>query len=484
MDEVSIGIDLGTSSVKVVALSPDGRAVAQARRAYDVSRPHPGWAEQDPRVWWRALCEATREVVDGIDAPIAAVGLSGQMHGLVLLDESGEPTRPAIIWSDARSLDQVAAWLDVLEQQRVEHLTGFPVSTGMLGVSLTWVRDHEPEVLARSRWAVLPKDVVRLWLTDAIACEPIDAGSGIVYDIRTGAWSAEILQAVGIDRGLFPDVVPSLGVAGAITDRAARATGLPPGTPVAAGGGDTAMTALGLGLVDPSRAAISISSGGTVVRPTSAPLDASLGLHVMPHALPGGWLGMGVVLSAGLGLTWLAERILGRDASPAGLAALLDEAATVPAGAQGLVFDPHLGGLRTPVVDAQARGSVTGIGFEHGPAHLVRALVEGTCLALGDGLARLEQVDGPTDEVIVTGGGARARLWRQVMCDVIGRPIHLVEGEEQAATGAAWSGWLAVRGLDPLPPAPVVRETVRPDAAHHALYRERAKQISEPSKEK
>jgi xylulokinase len=473
-----LGIDLGTSSVKAVLIDSDANLLADAQVHYDVSRPRAGWAEQNPEAWWAATAEAIRQVIGAAPGALAGVGLSGQMHGLVLVDASGTPLRPAIIWSDSRSLGQVDAWSHALDPAQIEHRSGFPIATGMTGTSLTWVRDHEPEVYAAARTVLLPKDYIRFRLTGELATEPTDAGGSLLFDIRSGAPLHTVFERVGLREELLPPIVPSLSVAGAVNAEAAAQTGLPTGTPVAAGGGDQSMAALALGLDDPGRAAVAISSGGTVFKRTSHPLDHTHGLHVLPHAIPSQWLAMGVVLSAGLSIDWLARRMFGGAASPAEITSLMTRASGVVPGAEGLLFSSQLGGRRTPSADAGVRGSLVGLGYRHGQEHITRAMIEGVCFALADSLRAMDSAEEPVREIVISGGAARFAVWQQTLSDVTGLPVRVSLDIEHSAIGA---GMAAARAVGS--PVTVGRDarlgpTVLPEASAVGVYRDLGEELA------
>lgn len=470
MRDVFLGIDLGTSSVKAVLVDEGAQVVRSAQEHYGVERPRPRWAEQDPERWWLATVAAVRQVLAPGDCTVVSVGLSGQMHGLVVLDATGTPLRPAIVWSDSRTAAQVADWEQRVGNETVLQTTGFPIATGMFGVSLQWIRDEEPAIYAATATAVMPKDYLRYRLTGILNSEPTDAGASLVYDIRRSAPAVGILDAVGLRSDMLAPVIPSLRVAGEVTTVAAVETGVPEGTPVAAGGGDQAMAALALGLNDPSRAAIAISSGGTVIKPTRRPLDATTGLHVLPHAVAGTWLAMGVVLSAGLGIDWLSTRLFGAERSEAQIERLMRRADAVPAGSGGLLFTTNLGGTRTPEVDAEVRGSIIGLGFEHDQAHVARAMVEGTCVALNRSLVRMVESGEYIRDIVISGGGARSHLWRQTLSDVTGRPVHVSADLEHSAVGAAFAGAIAIERELLVDFPGRIHSTVFPDPDRVELY--------------
>lgn len=469
---IFLGVDLGTSSVKVVVLSTDGQVLASAQEQYPMSRPSADWAEQNPEDWWRATCQAIRQALAGDDFEVRAVGLSGQMHGLVLTDHAGSPVRPAIVWSDARSVDQVSEWSHQIDPSEVERIAGLPIATGMLGLSLTWVRDTEPGAYRAARYAMLPKDYLRYRLTGFMGTEPSDAGGSLLFDVRQGIPAERIAQAVGLDIGMFPPLGVSLEVAGGVTSEASQATGLPERTPVAYGGGDQAMAALALGLEDPSRAAIAISSGGTVFKRTMQPLDAARGLHVLRAAPAGQWLAMGVVLAAGLAVDWLSRQFIGATPSSQELFQLMEEAHAVPKGSEGLIVSAQLGGTRTPVVDPLVRGHFFGLGLGHTRAHMTRALVEGTCLALTGSLESMRAAGEGASELVLSGGGARFDVWRQTLADVSGMPVQLSSDLEHSAIGAGLAAAAAVGEDIQFNARARVSEIVEPDMDAHAMYQE------------
>lgn len=469
--ESFLGIDLGTSSVKVVLLASDGSDLGHAQVHYDVHRPRVGWAEQDPEAWWRATVSAVRSVLGGVETRVGAVGLSGQMHGLVLVDAAGAPLRPAMIWSDGRSAAQVADWRSHVDPHAVERLCGFPISTGMAAVSLSWVRDNEPEIYRRAHAALLPKDYLRLRLTGRIATEPTDAGGSLLYDIRAGNVAVDILRAVALRTDLLPEVIPSLSVAGTVRADAGAETGIPHGTPVAAGGGDQAMAAIALGLKDASRAAVAISSGGTVFKRTLRAMDPSLGLHVLPDSRPGDWLAMGVVLSAGLSVDWLARHVFGGDASPKDIGELMRGASRIAPGADGLLFSSQLGGTRTPVADESVRGALIGLGFGHGQQHITRALIEGVCIALARSVESMRSAGEPVSELVISGGAARFGIWRQILSDVTALPVHVSTDIEHSAIGAAVGAAEAVSGRLDYDAASRISTIIEPDPRSVEIYR-------------
>jgi xylulokinase len=477
--EAFLGIDLGTSSVKVLALTSDGQVLESAQERYVVNRPVAKWAEQDPSAWWFATVKAIRRVLSGFDADVLSVGLSGQMHGLVLVNANGEPLRPAIIWSDSRTTSQVEQWQQKIGNATVEKTTGMPIATGMAALSLNWLRDNEAEIYQAAFAAISPKDFIRFKLTGALNIEPTDAAGSLIYDIHSEKIAVHLLESMNIRTDIFPKLIPTLAIAGGVSNPASNETGLPAGLPVAAGGGDQAMAALGLGLSDFGRVAIAISSGGTVVKPTSKPLSSDLGLHVLPGARAGQWLAMGVVLAAGLGTDWLISKIFGQEITSATLHELMTQAEQVEPGAEGLMFAPNLAGTRTPQVNANVRGSIIGLGFQHGPAHIIRAYVEGVCIELNRSLESMRSAGEEISEIVISGGGARFALWRQTLSDVTGLPVSVSSDEEHSAMGAAFAGAIAIGTNLELDFSKRTSDQVLPDHKNTLLYSELNKKLQQ-----
>jgi xylulokinase len=470
-----VGVDVGTSSLRVTALTEDGLRLGVTARRYLIDHPHGGWAEQDPEVWWRAACQALHELLGdeklaGHD--VVAVGLSGQMHGLVLVDAAGQPVRPAIIWPDRRSTAQVAAWCARAGRSRLHATTGLPPVAGMFGPSLAWVSENEPPSLLRAAAAVLPKDFIRLRLTGAVATDPTDASGTMLFDVTARRWAEDLLELAAAPRELLPEVRPTQSVAGAVTREASAATGLPVGTRVVVGGGDQSMSAITLGLERAGRAAVAISSGGTALVLLDKPVVVpDRGLHTLCHG-PATWLGMGAMLTAGLSLSWLVRSVLTLVGDPPGnLGPLIAEAGRVPAGADGLVFLPYLAGERTPHVDPRARGAFLGLSLSHDRRHLVRAILEGVAFGLKDCLGVVAETGVVPAEVIASGGGGRSPVWRQVLADVLGLPVLVASHDEHSVLGAALTAARGV-GVD-LPPPTETGMAVDPQTRHRALYEER-----------
>ncbi|HEX8559768.1 MAG TPA: xylulokinase [Pyrinomonadaceae bacterium] len=438
-----LGIDVGTGGSRALVVDASGRVVASATVEHaPFASPRAGWAEQDARDWWRASREAARAVLasEGVRAEeVACVGLTGQMHGAVLLDEGDEPLRPSIIWRDARTHEQCRALTERVGRERLIRLVSNPALEGFTLPKLLWVREREPEVWARVRRVLLPKDYVRLRLTGERATDVADASGTLLFDVGRRRWSGAMLSLTELDAGLLPRVFESQEVAGRVSKEGAEATGLREGTPVVAGAGDRAAGAVGVGLVRPGAVGATIGASGVVFAATDRPaLDPKGRVHTFCHAVPGGWHVMGVTQGAGLSLRWFRDQFgAGADDGRDPYERLADEAALAPPGSDGLLWAPYLMGERTPHLDPHARAALVGLTASHTRAHVVRALMEGVAFSLRDTLTVLEEMGAPVGTIRLGGGGARSPLWRQVQADVYGREVELVEADEGAAYGAA-----------------------------------------------
>jgi xylulokinase len=438
-----LGIDIGTGGSRALLIDEDGRIVASATADHAVFRsPHTSWAEQDPEDWWSACQEATRAVLrQSGTAPhrIAAVGLSGQMHGAVLLDAGGNVLRPSIIWCDQRTEDE-CRWLEeTLGVARLLALTSNPALTNFTLTKLLWVRKHEPGVWNRVHHVLLPKDYVRFRLSGEFAIDAADASGTLMFDVGRRRWSEELVGAVGLDRRLLPAVFESPDVCARVSPAGAAATGIPQGTPIVAGAGDQAAGAVGMGITRPGAVSSTIGTSGVVFAATDRPATDPKGrLHTFCHAMPGRWHVMGVTQAAGLSLRWLRDQLAPRTAGTSTpYDELTAEAAEVPAGADGVLWAPYLMGERTPHCDPNIRAAFVGLAANHGRGHLVRAVMEGVAFSLRDALGIFDEMHLPVRSVRLGGGGARSPLWRQIQADVFGRAVETVTAEEGAAYGAA-----------------------------------------------
>ncbi|MBU1880056.1 MAG: xylulokinase, partial [Chloroflexi bacterium] len=433
-----VGIDASTTATKALLIRADGQVVAVASSEYTYETPQPLWSEQHPDLWWRGTIESIRQVLaqSGVDpADVKGVGLTGQMHGLVLLDVAGEVLRPAILWNDQRTAAKCDEIRQRLSRERLIQITGNDALTGFTAPKVLWVRNHEPQVFARARHILLPKDYVRYRLTGDYATDKAGAAGTILFDLAARDWSPAVLAALDIPAAWLPRTHEGPEVTGVISAEAAAVTGLKAGTPVVAGGGDQAAQAVGVGAVEPGIVALTLGTSGVVFASTGEPFIEPEGrLHAFCHAVPGRWHLMGVMLSAAGSLRWYRDTL----ASGMGFDTLLAPAAAVPPGSEGLLFLPYLTGERTPHPDPLARGAFVGLTVRHTQAHLTRAVLEGVAYGLRDGF-ELMRAAGLTEirQVRVSGGGAKSPLWRQILADVLDAELVTVNTTEGAAYGAA-----------------------------------------------
>ena len=414
-------------------------AAATAEHAL-FSSPHPAWAEQQPEDWWRAAQQAVRAVLSasGVSAgTVAAVGLSGQMHGAVLLDRDGRAVRPAIIWCDQRT-EAECHWLnDTVGRERLLQLTSNPALTNFTLTKLLWVRRHEPDAWARVRHLLLPKDYVRLRLSGEYATDVADASGTLMLDVARRGWSLEVMRATEIDPGILPAVFESPEICARVSTEAAALTGIPSGTPIVAGAGDQAAGAIGMGITRPGAVSATIGTSGVVFAATDRPaLDPKGRLHTFCHAIPGSWHIMGVTQGAGLSLRWWRDQ-LKASAGDRGYEEMTAEAAAIAPGAGGVVWVPYLMGERTPHLDPHVRAALLGLSASHTRGHIARAVLEGVAFSLRDSFTIFAELGIPLRQIRLGGGGARSALWRQIQADVYGRPVQTVVAEEGAAFGAA-----------------------------------------------
>ena len=444
-----LGLDVSTTATKAVLLDAEGTVHAASSSGYTFETPQPLWSEQDPQLWWDGTITAIRGAlaasgVEGDD--VEAVGLAGQMHGLVALDRHDEVLRPAILWNDQRTEAECDEIRETIGRDRLIAVTGNDALAGFTAPKLMWVRRHEPDVWSRIAHILLPKDLVRLRLTGDHAVDRADGAGTLLFDLAARDWSAEVVDALGIDSAWLPTTYEGPAITGSISAEAADATGLRAGTPVVAGGGDQAAAAVGVGAVEPGVVSLSLGTSGVVFTATDEPLiDPEGRLHSFCHAVPDRWHVMGVMLSAAGSLQWF------RDALAPGVAfpTLVDEALGAPPGSDGVLFLPYLSGERTPYPDPHARGAFVGLAARHGRPHLTRSVLEGVAFGLKDSLELMRTV-GVTgfDEIRATGGGSKSALWRQILADVLEMPVMTTTSSEGAAQGAAMlaatgAGWFA-----------------------------------------
>jgi xylulokinase len=466
--EPLVGIDVGTSGVKGVAIDEAGAVLALAEQGYPLSTPQPGWAEQDPADWVRATKSVLDQLRSACGAAPAGIGLSGQMHGLVALDARGEVLRPAILWNDQRTGAECAEIEATIGLERLIALTGNRALPGFTAPKLLWLRHHEPEVYDRIARIALPKDYVRLRLCEEHVTDVSDASGMLLLDVAARRWSDDVLRALELDRAWLPRVIESPDVSGTT----------PAGVPVAAGGGDQACGALGVGVDRPGPVSVALGTSGVVFAALDHyAADPQARVHAFCHAVPGAWHAMGVMLSAAGSLRWL------RDTIAPGVAydELVGDAGAWPPGTEGLLFAPYLVGERTPHADPDARGAFTGLSIRHDRGALVRAVLEGVAFGLRDSLDLIDDLDpahpGKPELGRVSGGGARSDEWLRIVASVLELPLQRVAVDEGAAFGAAILGGVAA-GVWPDARAGVQAtvkpgETIEPVPEWVEVYRER-----------
>lgn len=444
-----LGLDVSTTATKAILIDETGavRGIGAAEYEYEV--PRPLWSEQDPDLWWQGAIAAIGGALTSAEATgrdIQAVGLTGQMHGLVLLDGHDDVLRPAILWNDQRTAAECDLIRAAIGPQRLIEITGNDALTGFTAPKIVWVREHEPETWRRIAHILLPKDYVRLRLTGEHAMDKADSSGTLLFNLRSREWSEEICAALEIDPGWLPPTYEGPTVTGRISDRAGSLTGLAPGTPVVAGGGDQSANAVGVGAVKPMTMALSLGTSGVVFASTDEPSYEPAGrVHAFCHAVPGRWHMMSVMLSAGGSLRWFRDTL----APGTAFTDLVAEAAEAPAGSDGLFFLPYLSGERSPHPDPLARGAFVGLTIRHDRRHLTRAVLEGVAFGLRDGLdLMLAAGVHPPRSILASGGGIASALWRQILVDVLQAEIVTPSTQEGAAYGAAvlaavGAGWFA-----------------------------------------
>ena len=443
-----MGIDVGTTGTRAIVVRPDGHVIGAATGDHQPMRmARPGWAEQDPEDWWGATVEAVRAALadartTGVD--IAAVGLSGQMHGVVLLDQTRAVLRPSLIWCDQRSQDQCDWITDQVGAEQLIRLVSNPALTGFSAPKILWVRDNEPETFERAAHFLLPKDYIRFRLTGEFATDVSDASGTLLFDVTNRRWSQEMLGALELDSKLLPRAYESPEITGQITRETALVTGLKAGTRVVGGGGDQASSAIGNGIVLPGLTSATLGTSGVIFAFTETPtLDPQGRIHTFCHAVPGKWHVMGVTQGAGLSLRWFREHFgmseawLAKQTGVDPYDLLIAQAAKVPPGSEGLLWLPYLMGERTPHLDARARGMWFGLTAAHTRGHLIRSILEGVAFSLRDSLEIFKELGIPVEQIRASGGGSRSFFWRQIQADVYGKELVTLRTSEGSALGAA-----------------------------------------------
>jgi xylulokinase len=436
-----LGIDVSTTGAKALLIDEKGKVVASATTPLSLQTPKPLWSEQDPHEWWSGTAASIRRALAEAKAGgevVAAVGLTGQMHGLVLLDADRRVLRPAILWNDQRTGAECEEIHRRVGRETLVRECGNMALTGFTAPKILWVRNHEPSVYAKAKSVLLPKDYVRLRLTDTLAMDKADGSGTILFDLKARSWSRLLLDRLEIPADWLPPTFEGPETTGHVTRAATAETGLAEGTPVVAGGGDQSAGAVGAGAVRPGVVSLTLGTSGVVFATTDAPLVEPEGrLHAFCHAVPGKWHFMGVTLSAAGSLQWYHDTLAAGESFDA----LVAEAEAAPAGSEGLVFLPYLSGERTPYPDPLARGAFVGLTVRHRRAHLTRSVLEGVAFSMKDCFALLQGAGlGAVNEVRIAGGGARGAPWRKVVASVLGLPMVTVTSTEGAAYGAALLG--------------------------------------------
>ena len=472
MKKYLIGIDVGTSGTKSALFDLDGNVIASATAEYPLYQPQNGWAEQDPEDWWRAVVATLSNVTEhASDGEICGIGLSGQMHGLVMLDAQDRVIRNAILWCDGRSAAECADIERIVGREKLIAITANPAVAGFTASKILWVRKHEPENYERCRMMLLPKDYIRFRLTGAFATEVSDASGTQLLDVAGRCWSEEICRLLEVDPSMLPKMHESVEVTGRVTEEASSLTGLPVGIPVAGGAGDNAAAAIGTGVCQNGRAFTTIGTSGVVFAHTDKPaIDQKGRVHTFCCAVPGAWHVMGVTQAAGLSLNWFRNNLAGQYS----YAELDSLCADVPIGAQRLLYLPYLMGERTPILDSDARGAFVGLSAVHGVAEMARAVMEGISYSLRKCFDLLAEMGIETTDMAVCGGGSKSGLWRQMLADLYGVSVKTLASSEGAALGAAILGGCAagVYGSVAEGCARAVRpkEETAPDMQKHERY--------------
>ncbi|MFZ1040257.1 MAG: xylulokinase [Anaerolineales bacterium] len=433
-----LGIDISTTSSKALLIDERGDVIAVASSPHTLQTPRPLWSEQNPSEWWKAVSESIKSVLRkaGISGEsIGAVGLTGQMHGLVLLDEAGNVLRPAILWNDQRTQRQCDEIHQRIGKERFIQITGNVALTGFTAPKILWVKENEPDVYAKAKHVLLPKDYIRYKLTGEYAMDKADGAGTVLFDLKSRAWSREVLDALDIDVSWMPPTFEGPEFTGHVNEEAASLTGLKVGSPIAAGGGDQAAQAVGVGAVEPGVVALTVGTSGVIFATTpSALIEPEGRLHAFCHAVPGMWHFMGVMLSAAGSLQWYHDTL----APNMDFDELLKEAESIPAGCEGLQFLPYLSGERTPHPDSLARGAFIGLTLRHGRGHLTRAVLEGVSFGLKDSFTLIQNAGlGKIVQVRASGGGTKSAVWRQILASILEAELVTVNTTEGAAYGAA-----------------------------------------------
>lgn len=447
MDQLLLGLDLGTSGTKGVLINPQGDLAGKEKSNYELNRPNEGWAEQDPEDWWKAVKQVVKSLVDGVDnssEKISAIALSGQMHGSVFLDSTRGVIRPPILWNDTRTTEQCEKIKQEIGEEKLLKLVGNPVLEGFTAPKVLWLRENEPNSYEKLDKLLLPKDYIVYRLTGEISTEESDAAGTVLFNVKDKKWETQVTDTLGVDSDILPPVINSTEPVGTLRSDVARELGLDDSTIVVAGGADNACSAVGNGITEEGRFLVSIGSSGVVLAHTDSMLiDPGGRLHSFNHAKRNSWYLMGVMLSAGISFDWFREKMGHLEKAVSELVdlptyeLLNQEAASVKPGESKLIFLPYLNGERTPYPDPDARGVFFGLTSSHEKGHIVRSILEGVAFGLRDSLELIKDKGVEPKEIRITGGGARSDIWSQIQADVFGHELKKVSVDEGPAFGAA-----------------------------------------------
>ncbi len=445
-----LGVDLGTSSVKVVVSTLEGAIEGIGTAEYPILTPAPDYAEQDPEDWWRGAASAVRQAVQEAGKPeVLGIGFSGQMHGFVAIGREQKPLRPAIIWADQRSASLLSEIRERVGTDLLATTCGTAPAAGFLISSLLWLQKQEPATLDRTEALLMPKDYLRLKMTGEIGTDASDAAASGIFNVRERVWADAVIERLQFPRSIFPEVHPSEQIIGSLSRSAANDLGLAPGIPISVGCADQPAQAVGNGLIDPPLGSVTIGTGGQAFAPLAAPLmDRELRLHTFCHAPEARWYLLGAMLSAGMALRWLRTTLGSERWSYAEMDKI---AAAVPPGSEGLVFLPYLVGERSPLMDPRAKGSFVGLTLRHGPGHMVRALLEGVAFSLRQIIDAMEECGAQLSRLVASGNGLASPLWRQMLADVLNRPLYQGKDKhaaERAGVGAALISAIGIGRID------------------------------------
>lgn len=442
-----LGIDIGTSGTKTVMFDLSGNTIASSVKEYPMYQPQNGWAEQDPNDWWVATYTSINEVIakSGVKpSEIKGIGLSGQMHGLVMLDAEGTVLRNSIIWCDQRTARECNEITERVGKERLVEITANPALTGFTASKIMWVKNNEPEIFEKCHKILLPKDYIRYMLTGEYATEVSDASGMQLVDIKARNWSDEVLEKLEIDKSLLAPIYESYIVTGKVNERAAKLTGLTKGTPVVGGAGDQAAGAVGNGIVKEGIVSSTIGTSGVVFAHTNNPIIDKFGrIHTFCHAVPNTWHVMGVTQAAGLSLKWFRDNFCVSEKETAmqmnidPYEIMTKEAEKVPAGSKGIIYLPYLMGERTPHLDPNARGVFFGLSAIHSKRDMLRAVMEGVSYSLKDCMEIIKETGIKVNEVRASGGGGKSALWRQMQSDMFNCEVNTINSSEGPALGVA-----------------------------------------------